>query len=431
MSEAAAPPGLDRKIGLIAASLSGIGIVLGAGIYVLVGEAAGLAGNGLWAAFALGAVLASATGLSYAELTSLFPEAGAAAAYAEEAFGARTGFLAGWMDICVNFIAAPAVALGFGNYFASLTGLHSQVGAIAAILICAGIVLAGVTQTMGLASVFAVIEAAGLALVIAIGLPYLGDVPLVEMHNGWSGMLGAAALVFFAYEGFEEIATLSEEVIDPTRNIPRAFLIAIGATSALYVLVAAVAVSVVPWETLADSGAPLALVAEVAANDRVADGLSVLALFATFNTVLLVLATGARAMYGMAQRNLLPRVVGRISRTRRIPWVALTIATSVSLAFAATGDIGYIAQVTNFAVFALFISVNGSLIRLRFTRPDLERPFRTPGSLMNVPLIPVVGLLGAVVLSFSMSREAFLTGVIALAFGVGLSFVMLRPRAAR
>lgn len=429
MSTAGAPR-LERRVGLVAASMSGVGIVLGAGIYVLVGEAAGVAGDGVWLAFTVGAVLAAATGISYAELTSMFPEAGAAAAYTEEAFGKRAGFLAGWMDICVNFIAAPAVAIGFGQYFGDLTGLSPDLVAFGVILVCAGIVLLGVTQTVGIAALFAFIEAAGLILVVAIGIPYLGDVDLTEVHNGWSGMLGAAALVFFAYEGFEEIATLSEEVIDPTRNIPRAFLIAIGATTALYVTVAAVAVSVVPWETLAESSAPLAAVTEVAANERVADALSVVALFATFNTVLLVLATGARAMYGMANRRMLPGILGRVSRTRHTPWVAVTVATSVSLAFAATGDIGFVAQVTNFAVFVLFIAVNGSLIRMRFQRPDAPRPFRSGPSLARVPLPAAVGLSGALLLSAFMEREAFFTGLAALVLGVALSFVTLR-RAAR
>ncbi len=419
-------PHLERRIGLFAASMSGIGIVLGAGIYVLVGEASGVAGSGVWLAFLVGAILAAATGISYAELTSMFPEAGAAAAYSEEAFGKRAGFVTGWMDICVNFIAAPAVAIGFGRYFGDLTGVDPLLVSFGVIVVCAGVVILGVTQTVGLAALFAFIEAIGLVLIVVVGLPYLGDVDLTEVHNGWSGLLGAAALVFFAYEGFEEIATLSEEVVEPTKNIPRAFLIAIGATTALYVTVAAVAVSVVPWEALSVASSPLAMVAEVAASERIADALSVVALFATFNTVLLVLATGARAMYGMANRQMLPRVLGTVSRSRRTPWVAVLVASSVSLVFAATGDIGFVAQVTNFAVFVLFIAVNGSLIRMRFQRPDAPRPFRSGPSIARVPVPAAVGLGGALLLSAFMEREAFLTGLGALVLGVALSYAMLR-----
>ncbi|MGE3857290.1 MAG: amino acid permease, partial [Dehalococcoidia bacterium] len=137
-------PGLHRTVGLLGASLSGIAIVLGAGIYVLVGEAAGISGNAVWASFVVAALLAAGTGLSYAELTSMFPEAGAAAAYAKEAFGTRVAFVTGWMDVVVTAIAAPAVALGFGSYLAALTGQPPVLLAVAVLLVCAAIVLIGV-----------------------------------------------------------------------------------------------------------------------------------------------------------------------------------------------------------------------------------------------------------------------------------------------
>lgn len=423
----AGAPRLHRRVGLFGATASGIGIVLGAGVYVLVGEAAGLAGNGVWISFLIGAFLAAGTGLAYAELTSMLPEAGAAASYARVAFGPRVGFVTGWMDVVVNAIAAPAVAIGFARYFASLVPLDPTLIAIGALLLCAGIVLLGVAETIGVGSLFAAIEASGLVLVIVVGVPHLGDADLLAFEGGAVGLLGAAALVFFAYEGFEEIATLSEEVRDPTRNIPRALLIAVAVTAMIYVAVAAVAVSVVPWDRLAEAEAPLAEVVRIATSDRLADATALIALFATFNTVLLLLATGPRAMYGMARRGMLPRVIGTVWARRGTPWVAILIVTAVSVAFALTGDIGFVAQVTNFAVFTLFISVNGSLIRLRMTRPDLPRPFRAGPSLGPLSLPALVGLGGALGLAAFMERAAFATGLVALAIGVALSFVLVRP----
>jgi basic amino acid/polyamine antiporter, APA family len=414
-------------VGPLGASLSGIGIVLGAGIYVLIGEAAGGVGNAVWLAFLVAAILAAATGLSYAELTSMIPEAGAAAAYAEEAFGTRVAFVTGWMDVLVNVIAVPAVALGFAGYFSGLIGGPQTVIAIAVILVCAGIVLSGVGQTVGLASVFAVIEAVGLLVVIAVGIPFVGEVDLLALDHGWAAVFAGAALVFFAYEGFEEIATLSEEVKDPTRNVPRALLIAIGVTATLYVAVAVVAVSVVPAAQLGTDSSPLATVVRVASHDRLGDMLAVGALFATFNTVLLILATGPRAMYGMAQRRILPGVVGRVWQRRGTPWVAIAIATTVALLFGLTGDIGYVAQVTNFAIFTLFVVVNASVIRLRWSQPDRLRPFRLAPAVRGVPLTAVVGLGGALMLVGFMDAAALVTGAAALALGIGLSFVFVRP----
>ncbi|MCC6237399.1 MAG: amino acid permease [Dehalococcoidia bacterium] len=417
---------LQRRIGLLGASASGIGIVLGAGIYVLIGEAAGVAGNGVWLAFLVGALLAAGTGLAYAELTALLPEAGAASAYARVAFGPRVGFVTGWMDVAVNAVAAPAVALGFARYLAGYIDVSPTVIAVVVVLLCAVIVLLGVSETVGLASIFAAIEASGLIVVILVGLPHLGSVNLLEVHDGATGLLAAAALVFFAYEGFEEIATLSEEVRDPTRNIPRALLIAVAVTTVIYVLVAAVAVSVVPWQTLASVDAPLAEVVRAESSDRLADALSLIALFATFNTVLLLLATGPRAMYGMARRGMLPPVFGRVWARRGTPWVAIALATTVALVFALSGDIGFVAQVTNFAVFTLFVVVNSALIRLRMIHPEWPRPFRAGPSIGPAPLPALVGLGGAVALAFFMDRQALLVGSGALALGIALSFVIVR-----
>ena len=427
---ASGPGRLHRRVGLLGASASGVAIVLGAGIYVLVGEAAGIAGNGAWIAFAIGALLAAGTGLSYAELTATLPEAGAAAAYADEAFGRRVAFVTGWMDVAVNAIGAPAVAIGFGHYVHALTGVHPTLAALLLLLLCSVVVLAGVAQTVGLGALFGAIELSGLLVVIAVGLPHLGAVDLTAVHGDGAGLLGAAALVFFAYEGFEEIATLAEEVHEPHRNIPRALLLAIALTTVVYVLVAAVAVSVVPWDELAASGAPLATVVEREAGSGAATAVALVALFATANTVLLLLATGPRAMYGMANRGLLPPMLAHVWSRRGTPWVAILLVTVVACGFALTGDIGFIAEVTNFAVFTLFVVVNGSLIRLRMTQPGRARPFRLRPAIGPVPIASAVGLGGALILAAFMNRDALGIGVAVLLLGIVLSFVLIPRRTA-
>lgn len=419
-------PRLERRLGLAATTFSGIGIILGAGIYVLVGEASGEAGSAVWMAFAVAAALAAGTGLSFAELSSMFPEAGASSVYAREAFGPHVGFVTGWMDITVSVIGAAAVAIGFGGYLGDLFVGEATPIAVFVLLACGLIVYAGVRETVTLAVIFALLEAAGLILVAAVGLPDLGSIDLLDAKGAAGSILAATAIVFFAYEGFEEIATLAEETRNPTRNIPLAIIIAVIVTSVLYVLVSAVAVSVVPWEQLADSDAPLADVVEAATHDRLADLLSTIALFATFNTVLLLVATGARLVYGMSARRLLPAALGRVSATRGTPWVATIVVTAVALAFALTGDIGFVAQVTNFAVFVLFVSVNASVIRLRFTQPERHRAFRLPGAIRGVPVLPAVAGIGTLALAAFMDRDATLLGVGALALGVVLSTVMVR-----
>ena len=425
MTSAGAPTRLRRTLGLWPVTISGVGIILGAGIYVLVGEASADAGGATWAAFLIAGLLAAFTGLSFAELSGMFPEAGGSAAYAEEAFGSRTAFITGWLDVAVNIIGAAAVALGLGGYASNLLGGEPRLIAVGTLVGCAVIVYAGVRETISLAVVFAALEAAGLIFIIVVGIPDLPGPSPLEMPHGITGVLAAAALVFFAYEGFEEIVSLAEEAKNPTYTIPRAIVLAIGLTSVIYVLVAAVATAVVPWEELAGAPAPLALVASAASNDRFADALSVLALFATFNTVLLLLATGARVTYGMANRRLLPAVLGRLS-ARQTPWVATFGLTGLAVAFAYSGDIGYVAQVSTFAVFGQFLVVNAAVIALRRHQAEVERPFRARWSIRGVPLTPVMGIATTLLLAAFMERAAFVTGAVALAIGIAVSFMTLR-----
>lgn len=423
------PPQLRRALGLWSVTVSGIGIVLGAGIYVLVGEAAADAGSATWVAFLAAAVLAAVTAFSFAELAGMFPEAGASAAYAEEAFGARTGFITGWLDVTVNVVGAAAVSLGFGGYAQELFGLEQRAVAASAVALCAFIIYIGVRETTGVSMFFAGIEAGGLVLVIVVGLPDLPPSSFFDAPHGFGGILAATALVFFAYEGFEEMVSLSEETKDPTSTIPRAVLLAVGATSVFYLTVAMVATAVVPWEELAESSAPLALVVKTASNDRLGDALSVVALFATFNTVLLLLATGARITYGMAHRRLLPGVLAKVSR-RGTPWLATLVLSAIAFGFMFSGNIGFVAQVTTFAVFGQFLVVNAAVIALRRSRSEQARPFRVRATIAGAPVTAIVALATTVLFVVFMNRAALVTGTVALALGFLVSLVVLRGRKA-
>lgn len=434
---AAAAPALKRRLGLPGATLSGIGIILGAGIYVLVGAATADAGSAVWASFLIAALLAAATGLSYAELAAMIPEAGASAAYASDAFGSRAGFLTGWLLVTITVTGAGAVALGFGGYsielWPAIEGrldagmlLPASGVAIAVILAAAIVTYLGVRETIVVAGVMAVLEAGGLVLVIVLGLPEIGARSLLDAPDGLPGIVAGAALVFFAFQGFEEIATLAEETRSPERTIPTAIVLAIVVTTVLYLAVAVVAASAVAWPALAESNAPLADVVGALANERLADGLSVVALLATGNTVLLLLATGARLLYGMARRGLLPAPLARLAPGRRTPWVATLVVTAAALGFALAGEVGFVAQVTNFAVFVAFAIVNGAVIRLRLRDPDRPRPFRLPLAVRGVPATAVLGGAAALGLMLSLDAEAFVLGAATLAIGIALSFTPLR-----
>ncbi|HQA63120.1 MAG TPA: APC family permease [Methanothrix sp.] len=402
---------LKRDLGLFEVTLSGVGIILGAGIYALIGKAAELAGNSVWIAFALAALIAVFTGLSYAELSSIFPRASAEYEYTNRAFGKRLAFVIGWLIIFSGVIGASTVALGFGGYFEALTGASALPSAVLLILVLSIILLWGIKISAWFAIVFTLIETVGLLIVICIGVPHLGSVDYLDMPNGLRGVFEAAALIFFAYMGFEEMVKLSEETRDPERNMPLALMAALAITILLYILVALSVVSVVPPEVLAASAAPFAEVAAEALGPEAFVVVSAIALFATANTVLLMLLAASRIAYGMAESASLPTVLGRVHPGRRTPMVAIVAVMLLSIAFLFSGDIAFVASANDFILFATFVVINASLITLRRKEPELPRPFRVPFAFGWVPVLPVLGILTCLFLIVHLDGAAILLGL--------------------
>lgn len=403
--------GLKRDLGLFEVTLSGVGIILGAGIYALIGKAAELAGNSVWIAFALAALIAVFTGLSYAELSSIFPRASAEYEYTNRAFGKRLAFVIGWLIIFSGVIGASTVALGFGGYFEALTGASALPSAVLLILALSILLLWGIKISAWFAIVFTLIETVGLLIVICIGVPHLGSVDYLDMPNGLRGVFEAAALIFFAYMGFEEMVKLSEETRDPERNMPLALMAALAITILLYILVALSVVSVVPPEVLAASAAPFAEVAAEALGPEAFVVVSAIALFATANTVLLMLLAASRIAYGMAESASLPTVLGRVHPGRRTPMVAIVAVMLLSIAFLFSGDIAFVASANDFILFATFVVINASLITLRRKEPELPRPFRVPFAFGWVPVLPVLGILTCLFLIVHLDGAAILLGL--------------------
>jgi APA family basic amino acid/polyamine antiporter len=406
------PGGLARELGLWEVTLSGVGIILGAGIYALIGVAAGQAGNAVWLSFAISAVAALFTALSYAELSSMYPRAGAEYEYTVAAVGEFVAFVVGWLIIFSGIVAAAAVSLGFGGYFATLTGAPVILVAAVLIAVLAFVLLIGIRESALVAVIFTLVETGGLLLIIIAGIPFLGSVDYLEMPLGISGVFTAAALVFFAFLGFEEMVKFSEETTRPERTVPKALLIALAICTVLYLLVSVSAVSVIGWQGLAASDAPFTAVAIAAWGGTGALALSVIALFATANTVLLLLLAASRISYGMARSGTLPGLLSRVHRTRRTPFVAIGVVSLASLLFLFLGDIGFVANVSNFTLFVTFVVVNGSVIILRMRRPERTRPFTIPGAIGKIPVFPVLGILSCAFLFVQLTPEVIAIGTL-------------------
>ena len=419
-------PKLKRSLGIVECTLMGVGVMLGAGIYALVGQAALLAGNTVWVSLLVASIVAGFTGLSYAELSSFIPKAGGEYYYVNRAFGHLVAFLVTWLLLLGIAVCAATVAIGFSGYLNAMIGTEEVWTASLLIVASAALLVYGIKQSAWVASFCTAVELIGLGIIIAVGLPRLGTIDYFETAaSGQSGMFTAAALVFFAFIGFEEIVQLAEETRDASKNIPRALLLSIVITTVLYVAVALCAISVLGWQRLGASKSPLADVAAVALGYRAFFVLSIIALFSTANTVLILLMSAARLLYGMAEDGSLPRQLAKIHQSRGSPYVATLVVAAVAIAMIVTlRNITIVANVTNFSLLSTFVIINAAVVVLRYREPDADRPFKTPGSLGRLPVIPVLGVLSSLFMLLYVGWTATLVGA---AFAmVGLMLYQIR-----
>ncbi len=416
-------PSLKKELGLTRVVLMGIGIILGAGIYALVGKAAGVSGNTVWLAFTVSAIVAGFTGLSYAELSSMISSDGAEYDYAKKAFGKKIAFVVGWLIIFAGIIAPSTVALGFGGYLNSLTGIDTILGAFLILLASSFIVFKGIGESANIASAMTIVEAIGLLIIIFIGIPFIGTVNLLELKFGWSGILSGAALIFFAYIGFQDIVRLSEETKNPTKIIPQALLLSIIITTILYILVAISAVSIAGAEFLANSSSPLSDVAQSVLGPEAGTILAIIALFSTGNTVLLMILGASRILYGIANETSLPNVLSKVHKKNRTPWVAILTVLIVSSLFLLSDGIAFIAKATDFALFIAFIVINGTVIKLRFSYPKIKRPFKIPLNIGKIPIIPILGVISCIALIIGIEQNILILGTIILIAGTIVAWI--------
>ena len=387
-------PALRRQLNLPLLVLYGTGITIGAGIYVLIGAVAGHAGCYAPWSFVLAAVVMGLTVASYAELSTRFPVSAGEAAYVRAAFQSRlASTLTGLLTLAVGIVSSAAVALGSAGYIGQFVDWPQGV-TVAVVIIALGAVASwGILESVVLASLFTVIEVGGLLLIIGAaaikGLP--GDVAVLSLPpldaGLWSGIAFASLLAFFAFIGFEDLANVAEEAKVPHRDLPRAMALTLVISSALYVAIAAIAVSAVPAVELAASQAPLSLVFRAVAGISPAT-INVIAIVATLNTVLAQMTMASRVVYGMARQGDLPAVAGRVHAGTATPLLATGLIVAATLALALAFPLERLAESTSLVTLVIFALVNLALIRLRHRRVVTQGPH------VRVPLIvPILGLL--------------------------------------
>ena len=399
----------------------GVGLILGAGIYVLIGEASGFAGNSMWISFGLGAIVAIFAGLSYSELTALFPKAAAEYVFVKNAFKSDfIGFIIGWLTAITSMIVGATVALGFGGYFAQFLDLPIVVSAVLLLAGLSFVNFIGIKHSAWMNTVFALVTIAGLGIIIVLGIFFEPEnsIDYFEAPNGITGIILAFVLIFFAFIGFEDMANVAEEVKRPQKTIPRAIILSVLITAVIYILVSLSAVKILNWQELGASSAPLADVATKGLGVGGGITLTAIALFATASTVLITLVAGARILYGMARDGSLPMLLSKVHSKTGTPWIAVIGIFVTSVVFAFVGDIVIVANIVVFAVVITFAMVNLAVILLRYVQPDVERPFKVPLNVGKFPILPLFGFAVTVYMAIQFELEIILVGLGIIGAGV-------------
>jgi APA family basic amino acid/polyamine antiporter len=412
---------LAKTLHPVQVTAAGVGIIIGAGIYVLIGEAAAESGGIVWLSFLLAAALCALTGLSYCELSAAYPTAAAEYEYSRRAFPEAVAFLTGWFMVTGLVVAAATVSLGFGRYLNQFVELDPRVAAVGLIAVLFLLGVSGIRQAGAAILVLSMVQVAGLLFVIVLGLGSLGDHSLTA-SNGAGGVIGGAALVFFAFIGFDEVITLGDETADPVRTVPRALLAALAISTVLYVLTAVATVSVLGADALGNSERPLADVVSEIAGARGADLVSGAALVSTTNTALLALTAASRMLYAMARQDAVPRWLGRVSK-RRVPLPSVVTVSLLAVACLLAADLSLLARVTDLSVYLVFIAVNLAVIVLRVRDPGAARPFRTPGSFRGIPILPILGIVSVVTIAGGLTLDALMAGAALAVIGLGAGLV--------
>lgn len=392
---------LRRSIGPVFLTFYGLGNILGAGIYVLLGKIAAQAGFYIPVSFLVASVVVAFTALSYAELSARMPLSAGEAVYLHRAFGYRwLSVLVGVLIALAGILSAATISRGFVGYLNVFVDLPATLGIVALVLVLGAIAAWGISQSVGIAALITIVEIIGLLLVIGAGGHTLESLPrrFSEVAPNtefvvWQGIVTGAFLAFYAYIGFEDMVNIAEEVKAPQRNMPRAIILALVISTILYLLVAVISVMAVSPRELAVSDAPLALVYE-RLTGRPSTIISVIAIFAVINGALIQMIMASRIFYGISHQGWLPSLLSRINEHTRTPLYSTALVVILILAFALWLPVVTLARVTSFIVLAVFVLVNSALVFVKGRDPYPPAVKVTPGW---VPISGVVTCLGLVI----------------------------------
>ena len=396
-----AQTGLSRSLTLAHAVLYGVGVTIGAGIYVLVGVAAGRSGMHAPIAFLAAAIAMGLTAASFAELGTRMPVSASEAAYVEAAFHRKWLSLGmGLLVVVTATVSAATISSGSAGYIGVFLDVPGTVIIVGVVLLMGAVACLATTQSIAVAGIMTLIEVGGLFMIIAAGtanstmmmarlpemMPASGDI------TAWLGIGGTTLIAVFAFIGFEHIVNVAEELKHPGRTLPRALFLTLGLTTLIYLLVIWTSVTALPPDELARSPAPLATVYE-SLTGRPPNFMSGIAIVATLNGVVVHMIMIARVLYGLSSQGNLPRPLSRVNPRTRTPLIATAIAVGVILLLSVAIPLEGLAEWAARGTLLIFAGVNLALIRIK------RRDGATPDGAFNCPLwIAYAGLISALLL---------------------------------
>jgi APA family basic amino acid/polyamine antiporter len=403
---------LKRTLTLLDATSVGIGAIIGAGIFVVLGVAIGYAGPAVIISVIIAGIVASFTAFSFAELGSAIPKEGGVYEFAFELISPFTGFLVGCLWLFAQIVAGAAISLGFASYFVAIFPIFPlKTVAVVAALTLTGLNIVGIKQSTAVNNILVIIKVAILCLFIGFGIFQINPQNLSQFSpNGSFGILQGAGFIFFAYLGFGRIAALGEEVKNPERNLPLSILIALVVSVVIYVLTGLTATGLQNYQILAQSGSPIAEAAKVLGNSTIIVAISLGALIATASVLLTNLLGLSRVAFAMARNGQLPKSIAKVSSKFGTPYVSIISTGILTTVLVFALDLKQTVAITSFAILSVHLTVNLSAMRLRKKMPNSTR-FRVP----LYPLFPSLGLISCTILMFSLPQESWAVAAVVVA----------------
>jgi APA family basic amino acid/polyamine antiporter len=429
--------GLKKTLGAIDLTFLGVGAIIGTGIFVLTGTGAVQAGPALMVAFIVAAIACGFAALAYAEFSSTIPVAGSIYTYSYATLGELAAWIIGW-DLMLEYgLATSAVSVGWSGYLQSLLSgfgvslpsvLTAAPGAVPGeftlfnlpaflvMMAITALLSIGIKESTRVNNVMVAIKVIVVLLVVAVGVFHVTPANWHPfMPNGWSGVFGAAAIMFFAFIGFDSVSSAAEEVKNPRRDLPIGIISSLAVCAVLYVAVAAVVTGIVPAAQFAGVSHPVSFALQVAGQKWVAGFIDLGAVLGML-TVILVMSYGqTRIIYAMSRDGLLPARLSTLHPKYATPYFTTWL---VGLFFGLIGalvPLNVLAELINIGTLAAFSMVSIAVLILRKTHPHLPRAFRCPG----VPVVPLLAVASCLFLMLNLKRFTW------IAFGVWLAIGLL------